>query len=174
MYCMCQLFFTTNPTILCVHSEYILAAEWFPSWLILLSSVLQRARSPRVPASVCLCLEASNNCSSPPPSLFVSYRGSAPSVLPIPPCLEGTGSNRLNAMRLHHCQTCFCYSYWKRTVVALKLLKPQDQWGGLLKGIKFEVIELWRVACGWSRLLAAPGVQWTTLNTLANRVLMDC
>lgn len=41
----------------------------------------QRALSPRAPASGCRCLEASNNCSSPPPSLFASYRGSAPICL---------------------------------------------------------------------------------------------
>lgn len=74
--------------------------KWISSSLILLASSPQRARSPRVPASVCQCLEASNNCSSPPPSLFVSYRGSAQSLLPIPLCPEGITSNGLNAIPL--------------------------------------------------------------------------
>lgn len=78
--------------------------KWFSSCLILCSAAPQRALSPRVPASACLCLEASNNCSSPPPSLFVSYRGSAPSVLPVPLCLEGVGSNGFNVLWLKQCR----------------------------------------------------------------------
>lgn len=84
-------FFSARSSLLHVHSECSLTVKSFPSCLILLSSALQRALSPRVPANGCLCLEASNNCSSRPPSLFVSYRGSASSVSPVPLCLEGYG-----------------------------------------------------------------------------------
>lgn len=99
--------------------------KWFSSRLILLSSAPQRALSPRVPASVSLCLEASNNCSSPPPSLFVSYRGSSPYVLPVPLCLVGMGSSGLNVMRLQQCrrvQTLNLLRLLKRTVVTFQLL----------------------------------------------------
>lgn len=56
-----------------------------PRRLILLSSAPQRAPSPRVPASVCLCPEASSSCSSRPPSLSVSCRGSSPYLARLAP-----------------------------------------------------------------------------------------
>ena len=152
---------TVSPAIqMRVHSECTLAVKWFSSCLILLSSAPQRALSPRVPASVCLCLEASNNCSSPPPSLFVSYRGSAPSVLPVPLCLEAVGSNGLNVMWLQRCrlqsqvQSRTCYGYWKRTVVTDYSIKAAVV--SRLGKRPFEQDDVWNqwtVAHDWSRLL---------------------
>lgn len=67
-----------NLNVLACTLNVLWQIKWFSSHLILLFSSPQRALSPRVPTSVCPCLEASNNCSSLLPSLFVSYRGSTP------------------------------------------------------------------------------------------------
>lgn len=141
----------------------------FPSHVILLPFYPQRPRSPRVPASVCLCPEASNNCSSPPLSLFASYKGSAPSVLPVPVRLEGLRSNIqywiwLRLQQFRWAQTPICNPSIHPISIPLVEPKPadvgQENHHPLLRRMMVEQAESWRLASDLSRLFTAKHIQY--------------